>query len=149
MRRDRASPPKQGKRQEDIDVPSLHRQSLQNGQCFHNLYAYLSAARNKVESPASRFGIVIEVELVGRRFVVAGVGFGLQTWLQVFVGRSGEEERWNETELIVRDLFVDENVDMCQCLVAVFLGPRPLLAGWAGVDSEGRRGLPCCGSYQR
>jgi hypothetical protein len=38
---------KQGKRQEYTDVLSLHRQSLQNKQCFHNLHAYLSAARNK------------------------------------------------------------------------------------------------------
>jgi hypothetical protein len=28
--------------------PFLHRQSLQNKQCFHNLYAYLSVARNKI-----------------------------------------------------------------------------------------------------
>jgi hypothetical protein len=48
VRRDRAPPAKQGKRQEYIDVLSLHRQSLQNKQCFHNLYAYLSAARNNV-----------------------------------------------------------------------------------------------------
>jgi hypothetical protein len=27
----------------------LSRQSLQNKQCFHNLYAYLSAARNRYE----------------------------------------------------------------------------------------------------
>jgi hypothetical protein len=33
-------------RREYIDVLSLHRQSLQNKQCFHNLYAYPSAARN-------------------------------------------------------------------------------------------------------
>jgi hypothetical protein len=46
VRRGRASPAKQGERQEYIDVLSLHRQSLQNKQCFHNLYAYLSAARN-------------------------------------------------------------------------------------------------------
>jgi hypothetical protein len=44
---DGASPPKQGVHQEYIDVLSLHRQSLQNKQCFHNpVYAYLSAARN-------------------------------------------------------------------------------------------------------
>jgi rubrerythrin len=42
VRRDRALPAKQGERQEYIDVLSLHRQSLQNEQCFHNLYAYLS-----------------------------------------------------------------------------------------------------------
>jgi hypothetical protein len=48
VRRGRASPAKQGERQEYIDVLSLHRQSLQNKQCFHNLYAYLSAARNKM-----------------------------------------------------------------------------------------------------
>ena len=47
MRRGRASPAKQGERQEYIDVLSLHRQSLQNKQCFHNLYVYLSAARNR------------------------------------------------------------------------------------------------------
>jgi hypothetical protein len=44
---DGASPPKQGVHQKYIDVLSLHRQSLQNKQCFHNpVYAYLSAARN-------------------------------------------------------------------------------------------------------
>jgi hypothetical protein len=47
----RASPPKQGVHQKYIDVFSLHRQSLQNKQCFHNpVYAYLSAARNR-ENP--------------------------------------------------------------------------------------------------
>jgi hypothetical protein len=46
VRRDRTPPAKQGKRQKYIDVLSLDRQSLQNKQCFHNLYAYLSAARN-------------------------------------------------------------------------------------------------------
>jgi hypothetical protein len=45
VRRDRASPAKQGEHQEYIDVLSLHRQSIQNKQCFHNIYAYLSAAR--------------------------------------------------------------------------------------------------------
>jgi hypothetical protein len=44
---DGASPLKQGVHQKYIDVLSLHRQSLQNKQCFHNpVYAYLSAARN-------------------------------------------------------------------------------------------------------
>ena len=50
MRRDRAPPAKQGKHQEYIDDLSLHRQSLQNKQCFHNLYAYLSAVRNKAST---------------------------------------------------------------------------------------------------
>jgi hypothetical protein len=45
----RASPLKQGVYQKYIDVFSLHRQSLQNKQCFHNpVYAYLSAARNRL-----------------------------------------------------------------------------------------------------
>jgi hypothetical protein len=52
VRRDRASPAKQGKRQKYIDVLSISRQSLQNKQCFHNLYAYLSAARNTHEMHA-------------------------------------------------------------------------------------------------
>jgi hypothetical protein len=47
VRRARASPAKAGReRQKYIDVLSLYRRSLQNKQCFHNLYAYLSAARN-------------------------------------------------------------------------------------------------------
>jgi hypothetical protein len=50
VRQDRASPAKQGERQGYIDILSLHRQSLQNKQCFHNLYAYLSAARNNMYS---------------------------------------------------------------------------------------------------
>jgi hypothetical protein len=36
---------------EYIYVLSFHRQSLQNKQCFHNIYTYLSAARNNRQAP--------------------------------------------------------------------------------------------------
>jgi hypothetical protein len=62
VRRDKASPAKQGERQEYIVVLSLHRQLLQNKQYFHNLYAYLSAARN---SGDNRAGCRVPAEFVG------------------------------------------------------------------------------------
>ena len=40
-----ASPANQGKHQEYIDVFPIHRQSLQNKQCFHNQYMHTCLLR--------------------------------------------------------------------------------------------------------
>ena len=45
VRRGRASTAKQGERQEYTDLFSLHRQSLQNKQCFHNQYMHTCLQR--------------------------------------------------------------------------------------------------------
>jgi hypothetical protein len=66
MRQDRASPAKQGGHQEYIDVLSLYRQSLQNKQCFHNIYAYLSAARNSAEVAPNASRRMMNSEVVHR-----------------------------------------------------------------------------------
>ena len=53
VRRYRALPANQGKRQEYIDVLSLHRQSLQNKQCFHNQYMHTCLLR------ATNFSVIL------------------------------------------------------------------------------------------
>jgi hypothetical protein len=44
----------------------LSRQSLQNKQCFHNLYAYLSAARNKFHVSEADISLpIVHQDVVG------------------------------------------------------------------------------------
>ena len=78
MRQDRAPLAKQGERQEYIGVLSLHSQSLQNKQCFHNLYAYLSAARNKKYGNALQAASAKGYEQLVQMLLEAGVDVNAQ-----------------------------------------------------------------------